>query len=73
MKKQSKRFNYKKTMNNFNSYIEKNYYIPKNPPKKVFYNWTEWQGWRFYLKALRNLDFKSIWGHIKSEWFEGLR
>lgn len=41
-----------------------------NPPNegkaKVFYHYTEWSGWRFYLKAIRNKDWKSLKNHIKS-------
>ncbi len=34
--------------------------------KKVFYHLHEWSGWRFYLKALRYGDWKSIIRHIKN-------
>ena len=37
--------------------------------EKPFYHWQEWQGWRFYLKAWRYKDWKSIKGHIKSTYF----
>ena len=48
-------------------YFEEAY--EKNPPKrkKVFYNWNEWSGLRFYKKAILNRDWKSIKGHIKSK------
>ena len=36
---------------------------------KVFYHLNEWYGWRFYLKAIRNRDWKSLFGHIKTEYF----
>jgi hypothetical protein len=48
-----------------NKYRLGSYNLNSKPKKKVFYNWTEWEGWRFYKKALLNLDFKSILGHIK--------
>jgi hypothetical protein len=43
--------------------IEKNWvnpYFHKDNPVKVFYNYNEWVGWRFYLKAIKNKDWKSI-------------
>lgn len=33
---------------------------------KTFYNYTEWSGWRFYLKAIRNRDWQSIKNHVKN-------
>jgi hypothetical protein len=36
--------------------------------EKPFYHYNEWFGWRFYFKALKYRDWKSIWGHLKS-WF----
>lgn len=35
-------------------------YFHAHNPVKVFYNWDELTGWRFYLKAIRNKDWKSI-------------
>lgn len=37
-----------------------NPYFHKDNPVKVFYHYNEWFGWRFYLKAIRNRDWKSI-------------
>lgn len=32
--------------------------------KKVLYHYNEWSGWRFYWKAIKNMDWKSIIAHI---------
>ena len=37
-----------------------NPYFHKDNPVKVFYNINELFGWRFFLKAIRNKDWKSI-------------
>ena len=37
-----------------------NPYFHADNPVKVFYNWNELSGWRFYLKAIRNKDWKSL-------------
>lgn len=38
--------------------------------KKVFYKYYEWSGWRFYLKAIRHGDWRSIREHIKDIYFK---
>lgn len=35
-------------------------------PEKVFYDMREWSGWRFYAKALRHRDWRSIIYHIRN-------
>lgn len=56
-----------KTMKCINEYIDSHYEPTpcKMSKRKVFYHYTEWSGWRFYLKALRHGDWRSIIGHIK--------
>lgn len=52
------------TIDRIKDYNELNY--QEDAENKVFYNWYEWNGWRFYFKALWNFDFKSIAGHLKT-------
>jgi hypothetical protein len=47
-----------------NACFEQNH---KNLKEKPFYHYYEWSGWRFYLKALRYRDWKSIWKRIKGK------
>ena len=56
-----------KTIKRIDDYIKSHYTLTpcKVSKNKVFYHYTEWEGWRFYLKALRHGDLKSIWGHLK--------
>lgn len=37
-----------------------NCHFHANNDKNVFYKYNEWTGWRFYVKAIRNKDWKSI-------------
>ena len=37
-----------------------------NNHNMVFYKPNEWYGWRFWLKAVINLDFKSIKHYVKN-------
>jgi hypothetical protein len=64
----SKEFRYKQTIKEIEEYANavfvKNHKELKDKP---FYHYNEWFGWRFYLKALRYKDYKSIWGHIKNK------
>ena len=60
-------------VNKYFEYIEE-YVAKEYEPltiKKPFYYYYEWSGWRFYKKAVLNKDWKSIIGHIKSNF--GLR
>ena len=41
--------------------------IPRQ--SKVYYSLHEWSGWRFYLKAVRHKDWRSIKSHILSTYF----
>ena len=57
-------FTMRDTISGINEYFEDNFTV-EDTKKKIFYHYHEWQGWRFYKKALLNLDFKSIWGRLK--------
>jgi hypothetical protein len=64
-----KTFNLKETLEKIDLYAEVAYSKEPIPGmSKVFYRFSEWSGWRFYLKALRHRDWKSIRGHIKNEY-----
>jgi hypothetical protein len=65
--KNMEKFNQEETIKRIEKYLSGAYNPNPKPIKKVFYHWTEWEGWRFYKKALLNSDFKSIIGHIKSK------
>jgi hypothetical protein len=47
-----------------------NKFFEKKGIKKVFYKHNELWGFRFYKKALLNLDFESIVAHIKRVYFK---
>ena len=38
--------------------------LPIPDQSKVFYQLNEWSGWRFYKKAIKYRDWKSIKQHI---------
>lgn len=60
----------KKIVKRINNYTETAYSkLPLPEQSKVFYSLDEWSGWRFYLKALRYKDFRSILHHIKRSYF----
>ena len=64
-----KEFNLEETLKKIDLYAEVAYSkLPIPNQSKVFYHLSEWSGWRFYKKALKNKDFKSIWSHLKSEY-----
>ncbi len=63
------KFNQKETMKRLEFYIAIRHLKENNllrPKKKIFYDIEHLWGWKFYLKALQNLDFKSICSHISS-------
>lgn len=63
-------FSLEKTLKEIDLYAETAYSkLPIPNQSKVFYHLNEWSGWRFYLRALRHGDWKSIKGHVKSEWW----
>lgn len=62
-----KEYNQEETIKKIREYILINY-EPIKPRKKVFYGLKYMQGWRFYFKALVNLDFRSIIWYIKSKY-----
>ena len=64
LKENQEEFELRKTIENIERSIKNNYSAQKLL-KKPFYNWYELWGWRFYLKALRCGDWRSIAGHIK--------
>lgn len=43
--------------------------MPESNKKKIFYNYYELSGWRFYLKAIRNKDWSSLKEHITDIYF----
>lgn len=53
------------TVQIINEYKNNNSY--KCNKEKVFYKINEWQGWRFYKKAILNLDYGSLINHIKNK------
>lgn len=56
----------KKSYKKINDYYRINFIpSPNNNRKKVFYGVNELCGWRFYLKALLNLDFRSIIKYLR--------
>lgn len=61
-----RKFSMDKTIQEIEEYANAHFNVGRNDSDKVFYSYTEWYGWRFYLKALRHKDWKSIKGHIKS-------
>jgi hypothetical protein len=63
-----KQFDLEKTLKDIDIYAETQYsHLPIPNQSKVFYRINEWSGWRFYLKAIRHRDWKSLWQHIKSK------
>ncbi len=64
-----KEFDINETLKKIDLYAETMYSkLPIPHQSKVYYRLEEWSGWRFYLKALRHKDWKSIKSHIKSNW-----
>jgi hypothetical protein len=41
-------------------------YVRGENKKKIFYHWSELGGWRFYLKAIRHRDWRSLRSHIRA-------
>ncbi len=62
-------FDLTETIRDIETQMEENYRAEANPSTKIFYDLHEWDGWRFYRKALLNGDFQSLIGHIKSNYF----
>lgn len=58
-----KQFIYKDILREVEKYADSMVY-DNFDTKKVFYHYNEWSGWRFYLKAIRHGDWKSIIAHI---------
>jgi len=52
-------------INKINKDLDRKYIKNSINKKKVFYNYNEWFGWRFWFKAIRNLDFKSMGTKLK--------
>ena len=59
-------FELRKTIEQISASI-KNSYSAQKLLKKPFYHYYEWSGWRFYLKAIRYGDWKSIISHLKNK------
>lgn len=67
--KEEQQFSLDDTLKHINLYGETMYSkspIPKQ--SKVFYRIEEWSGWRFYFKAIKHKDWRSIIGHIRNEY-----
>ena len=65
-----KEFNYNETLETIKKYAEDSFREMTSKEreiadKKLFYHFNEWSGWRFYLKAIKHRDWRSIKGHIK--------
>lgn len=58
-----------KVIRNLKKYEEEHFMdttpVIVNKKSKVFYHYTEWSGWRFWLKAIRHLDFASMKSHTQ--------
>lgn len=62
---ENRKFSIDKTIGEIEQYANKMYeQNTKELVKKPFYHYYEWSGWRFYLKAIKYKDWKSIKGHI---------
>ena len=63
-------FNLEETMRRIDLYAETSYSkLPIPEQSKVFYHIHEWSDWRFYLKAIRHRDWRSIKRHIYQIYF----
>jgi len=62
-----KTFNVNKTIKEIESYLTEAYNIEAPIIDKLFYHFNEWSGWRFYIKAIKYRDWKSIIEHIKKK------
>lgn len=45
-------------------YLDRNFIASFVDRKKIFYNLNELWGWRFYVKAIRHRDWRSLFNHI---------
>lgn len=61
------KFDLKNTIRAIETYNEKCFFETKDVEYKPFYKWDEWEGWRFYKRALLNWDWKSIVGHVNAK------
>ena len=60
-----RKFRLEQTIKEIEEYVNAKYQVDDSYVNKPFYHYNEWNGWRFYLKALKYRDWKSIKGHIK--------
>ena len=56
-------FNEQEHIDRVKQYLKGDYML-KEEVRKIFYNYNELDGWRFYLKAIRNKDWESIKGKL---------
>ncbi len=61
-------FNQTESFGNTVDYVSKNY-VEGFSKRKIFYAFNEWNGWRFYWKAITRLDYRSLYSHIKRNYF----
>lgn len=63
-------FSQTKTIKDIEEYVNAHFHKGDAARKeKVFYHYNEWNGWRFYLKALTHKDWRSLTEHIRSSYF----
>jgi hypothetical protein len=60
------KFNLEKIIEDINKFIAEDHIIAPTDKNKVFYNYDEWSGWRFYWKAITNKDWKSLINYVRS-------
>jgi hypothetical protein len=60
-----KEWNQQEIVNEIDLYVNQRYTPTKEAKDKIFYHYTEWRGWRFWLKALRYRDWPSIKSHMR--------
>ena len=60
-----RKFRIEQTIKDIEKYANAKYQSDDSYVNKPFYHYNEWFGWRFYLKALKYRDWKSIKKQIK--------
>jgi hypothetical protein len=58
------KWNQKDTFKGVDLYVNSKF-VANEKKDKLFYHYTEWSGWRFWLKAIKHLDFPSMRSQIE--------